>query len=403
MDGNRCFDRHQYLEAIEMYTLMERKSECINELTKNFKKPEPFIPKLSFNAHNKFPCMADVLEIKLNKTFGRHIVATADIDVGKTIIVEECFVTLADKAYQNGCFTCLATCGNFIACPKCTSAVYCDESCQEKDELHRKYCGEVINRLSIQMRFVAKSILIALNLFANAVEMMQFVEHALARRNQIPEATTDAKSKYATFLHCKGVRNDCLIVDFVYKVFASLLNIRSVGKMFNCQKTQRFLMHLVGEHYLLLSTKMYGGTIFYSPSSSLSLGLMVSMFNHSCAPNVFHSNSGDKDVFIVIRPVKKGDQLFIQYIQEDLQKSERHVVLKDHFNLKCTCDKCDSQIEVTDRLAMRSDPCYNQFEIKTAKNGSSNIDVVIENCEQFLRKYGRLPWSPELNTALNVY
>ena len=42
-------------------------------------------PKLSFRPNENFPCLANVLEIRENDEFGRHIVAKCDIDAGKEV------------------------------------------------------------------------------------------------------------------------------------------------------------------------------------------------------------------------------------------------------------------------------------------------------------------------------
>lgn len=50
--------------------------------------------KLCFDPNEKYPCMADVLEVQKNSDFGRHIIAKSDIAVGKIVLIEKSYVSL---------------------------------------------------------------------------------------------------------------------------------------------------------------------------------------------------------------------------------------------------------------------------------------------------------------------
>lgn len=56
---------------------------------------------------------------------------------------------------------------------------------------------------------------------------------------------------------------------------------------------------------------------FLSSSSKMKVGSAIlifgSLFNHSCAPNIDRMIVDNKFVFIVRRPIKAGEQLFISY------------------------------------------------------------------------------------------
>lgn len=94
---------------------------------KNRQNPAPRAkPTLSVAADEKFPSMVNVLEIRYNDEFGKHMVASADIAVGQTIVLDDVFcvgVYSDDRAY---CSTCLAFIENFIPCPHCTYVMFCD-------------------------------------------------------------------------------------------------------------------------------------------------------------------------------------------------------------------------------------------------------------------------------------
>lgn len=155
--------------------LMKRKADCL-KLQGNHTPPKPFCPKLSFDASEEFPCMANVLEIQKNDEFGRHIVAKCDIDVGQTVLVEQNFVSITSALDRANCATCLLPTQTFIACPGCSDVLYCDENCQKNDAIHGQICGANIHRMPNNVKFIAKSILIAIAAFANADEFRRLVQ-----------------------------------------------------------------------------------------------------------------------------------------------------------------------------------------------------------------------------------
>lgn len=94
------------------------------------------LDKLSFNADEKFRCMANVLTIKHNEEFGKHIVAKCDIDVGNVVISTPAFANIEclKMASESGCFKCGGSISHFIQCPYCIDIKFCSESCSESNQ-----------------------------------------------------------------------------------------------------------------------------------------------------------------------------------------------------------------------------------------------------------------------------
>lgn len=387
-----------------MPKLMKRKNNCL-DLMKKSTAPAPYDPKLSLKASEQFPCMADVLEIQRNDEFGRHIVATADIDIGQTILVEENFVSVAASVDRVHCFECLQTKQNFIPCSKCSDALFCSIDCQNRSEIHKVSCGANVHRMPNNVRFIARSILVALKSFANADDMMAFVAKTLSERaTQIPNAANDVRSKYALFLSLQPSPPAKLDIETAYKVFTGLLQVKYVKTMFKSKQSQRFLMHLIAEHYLIISNNSYGGPL--SGASSIgTTALVMSLFNHNCAPNVFNSTMGNKEVCITMRPIKKGQQLFVKYLCGDRTTRQRQEMLLKQWGFICKCDKCISNCSPDVRLMMKSDPCFKALLPLTPIDFyyMTDFSEVTKNCVQFLKKYGHFPWSEEMDVVLKAY
>lgn len=385
-----------------MSKLMQRKADCECKKRQNGNSAinNVFQLTLSFKPNEKFPCMADVLEIQQNEEYGRHIVAKCDIDVGKTILVEENFVSYANAYDRIQCDTCLQTSKNFIACIKCTSAMFCSETCQNRNEFHEKFCGENINRMPSYVKFIGKSVLIALNAFSTVDELTDFVGDILSKRGkEVPSAANDPKSKYGLFLHLQPANVEILDttenITIVYRTYAGLLQIPFVKNLFNSEQKQRFLMHLVGEHCLIISNNSYGGlNMDNSPLGTLAN--VMSLFNHACAPNVFNSTTGNEEICITLRPIKKGDQIFVKYLCGDRTTRQRQAILLNQWGFLCKCDKCEPHCKSTDRSIMKR-------ALMSIRNGELVNAVTKSQCESFLKLYGHLPWSEEMDVVLKTY
>lgn len=91
---------------------------------------ENVIPELK-NPSKKFPCASDAVDVKYSNEFGRHIVATRNIDIGEILIVDKpYFQELDDELYFANCSHCMGFMWRGVACDHCVNVAYCSESCK---------------------------------------------------------------------------------------------------------------------------------------------------------------------------------------------------------------------------------------------------------------------------------
>lgn len=111
---------------------------------------------------------------------------------------------------------------------------------------------------------------------------------------------------------------------------------------------------------------------------------LMSIFNHSCYPNV-HQTAMDckEEVFIVMRPIKAGEQLFTSYgpdfFYESLQ--ERQESMK-HYDFKCDCVACINDYPKLEKLPRQSfkqppNPVNFKEEIEHYKRNCIEINLKI--------------------------
>lgn len=381
-----------------MPKLMARKAQCEHTM-KIIAQRKLTEAKLDFPKNEMFPCMANVLEVKQNAEYGRHIVANDDIDVGQTVLIEKGYISLGSAPDRVLCYHCMTGDKNFIACPNCTDVMFCNEKCRDENIIHKELCGANLNRMPHDVRYLAESALMGIFAFPTADEMMPFtLETILKRGQQMPTAANDLKSKYQLFLNLQPDKPEKLDLELVYKAFTALIDNSKINCMFDSVRSKRFLMHLIAEHSLIISNNVFVISVS-NGKIGMKMGLVTSLFNHSCAPNIFNGLNGDTDVFITVRPIKKGDQLFVTYKLGDWPTSLRRMTLEAKFGFLCKCDKCLPRCPEADRLAMKLHP---NFQLLRGKQ-QFNIPKLKEACAEFLRTYGHLPWSEEMDVALKMY
>lgn len=120
------------------------------------------------------------------------------------------------------------------------------------------------------------------------------------------------------------------------------------------------------------------GTIQYGRA----VGLFGSLFNHSCDPNVTRINFDDKMVFIVNKPIKAGEQLFIAYRHSFhvTNRNERQSEITGTYDFNCKCKACEENWPQFIHLPKR---WVNDFDVPDEIVPSKAFKTVAEMIEQF--------------------
>uniref|UniRef100_A0A6B2L5J7 SET domain-containing protein n=1 Tax=Arcella intermedia TaxID=1963864 RepID=A0A6B2L5J7_9EUKA len=94
-------------------------------------------------------------------------------------------------------------------------------------------------------------------------------------------------------------------------------------------------------HYLCIF-KCNNYNICNEDMVSIGIGLYpaASVFNHSCRPNVGVVFSGRSVMLKALRPLQKGEELCISYIELGRNRASRRKDLKEGFNFDCECSLC---------------------------------------------------------------
>lgn len=127
-------------EILQDYSTTVEGAERIDE--------ECLVPELN-HPSTKYPCASDAVDVEYSKSYGRHIVATRDIDVGELLVVEKPYFKFPARSnLYSHCYHCLRFALNSIPCDQCVNIVYCSIECKKSawDVYHEFEC-EILDLL----------------------------------------------------------------------------------------------------------------------------------------------------------------------------------------------------------------------------------------------------------------
>lgn len=402
----RNVSQEEPLKHLEMLDLEQFQVKCYAELRKNLVNgiSEETESRLTYEADANYPCMANVLELRYNEEFGYHIIAKCDIDVGQKIVIEKSFTSVTTVANLVACFTCQRTQMNFIPCDDCVEVVFCDDNCKERNKLHPFICGIPLENFPKNQLLIMQSISIAVNTFENLDPLINFVQDSVDSPI-LPLSLGNTKSNYKFFLKLYSGKTNEISQDSFQSAqlaFTELRKLTFIQKLFCSEIEQRFLMHLVMLHTLIIEYNAFGVTQ-KSGQRTETVCAISSLFNHSCAPNVLRI--GDSiQTLITMRPIKKGEQLFISYSDiEDGASRLSH--LESQYGFRCKCDKCVPKSIPKKKIIKDSNYRFVMKKMEKQKHyeNDEKRKVLMRKCKKLLNSYGHLPWCEELDAVMKTY
>lgn len=405
----RLAKQNNYPEHM-MYKLQYREQMCMEAQKSNEgDTSEKSDQKLDYQANEKFPCLANVVKIQNNSQYGRHLVATEDIEVGNTVMVEQCYFGEIVKNPYDSCNICLKRNGNFIPCKTCANAMFCSD-CVNNDfhqiecEINSKYPG------CLRSSIIIRSILMAKLAFADADQLISFMEAAWNCDSlEMPVTLSHSQSKYRAFFQlCNDSHKKAMDLQLIYAIQQLLLEQRDMAAYFHTEGHKRFLAHLIHHHSMVI--RAAAQTLRTKPTgseniASVYINIVAFYLNHSCVPNIGLKIKNGLISCVAIRPILKNEQLFISYVFGIFKtEMERQNILRQRLNFQCKCEVCEFKSFPTNSQ-MRIDPNFRVIRIVEPlffRLNGLKIDFIKKKCFAFLNKFGRSQWTLELGFVLQV-
>ena len=131
--------------------------------------------------------------------------------------------------------------------------------------------------------------------------------------------------------------------------------------------------------YGILHVNSFGIDCYYTENkendieiahSGSGLYVEASVFDHNCVPNATASGDGLLLEIRALSSIKKGDQIYIDYLQDVLCRNERMTILQERYFFRCQCEHgCSDQ---------QTDPFDKSLDFKRYSVLDRLIDSILE-------------------------
>ncbi|CAH1103020.1 unnamed protein product [Psylliodes chrysocephalus] len=433
IEGNDYFLRDNYLNALEKYTksiasaengssylalayanrsacLFKGKyyKECLQDINRalSLDYPEKLKPKLlkrkmdaesqkhmqkQVRFYSKPPvirsknpfisCAEDSIEIQYNKKYGRHIIATRDINIGEVLSVENsfCHVVCADSKYIH-CHECLELCFNMIPCENCTRALYCSEDCRSNafKGYHKYECQfPKILFLDPKMMMFIKLTLIGMDDSKKTEAESPDNIHRSDSFKEIIKLETHDKECDSLKLFMVAT-----MASIAYHVLKE--NQEFVSK-YDTDEDDLNLKKLLFKTLLISSINPFLIQNFFNINSKElgnALYAFTSLYNHSCVANAQYFHHGSSIVTRVTASIKKGEQITISYglTFDNQSRAYRQKILKELYLFECDCKACTNNWPTGDNLPFGKEiPLSFILNLEPSQEYNEELDQFILN------------------------
>ncbi|KAG8042031.1 hypothetical protein G9C98_000022 [Cotesia typhae] len=295
-------------------------------------KPDLPDDHLSFTTpsnNSKILRASDAIAIKYNDKFGRHIVATRNIDAGETAFVHESYAAvIVPKHFYRFCWYCLKKVFSGIACHQCVNVIYCDENCRDAawKEHHHIECPVITSMVLENMK---ETEFLALRIFVKAFKEMGSIKNLQDHIDKL-NSITDPINKLLT----DGVFDDTK--------YASVFGLTSDTSFVWSSPTYTYHLKSIFIVYYLAVTSNNILDKKITDFKDLANDEQALFIGSFCDFNMCHYMSGNKIALNAVIMIKKGEQLSIDYGAYFQLKPtlERRSFLKARYNFSCNCVAC---------------------------------------------------------------
>lgn len=388
--------KHGYPKE-KLQKLNDREQRCKKLMTHRENDPKNFF-KLSYAANRKIPFIVDCIELNESPKYGRYIVATRNLVPGDIIAIEEPVFKFVDRevCYRH-CSHCLRSNDlSLIPCQSCANGkffhfyvstkqvalfthkfhvlvktflvlfinksflssyffqvMFCSNDCMRKhqDFIHQFECG---NAMMPESESLALTMILSAISVAGSVEgLRKLLEGSTVRTVFDVDVSNPDESFYD--------RNVCLVINSLTTVRETeytktgpldwVLDNPIFSSLLKTDDDRKFMKRFINKQLRILDTNLYDmkeHTRISSndrPSFGKSIGsglcLFASLFSHSCDPSVKRITVDNKLAFVVVKPIKAGEQLYISYGYSSyaMNRDERRSYLKS-YGFICDCEAC---------------------------------------------------------------
>lgn len=305
---------------------------------------------LTYQSHPRIPYIIEDLMCINNTQYGNHVITTRNLNIGDVISIENPLFTVTtnnmDVPYNIEVSQCYQRCAhchksnnmNLLPCHECSKAMYCSDTCRNIswDIYHRFEChiSRYIDNIPHLIRGL-RTFFLALYLNnGNILKMRHDFEHRDIKPTTVfdfdlsDHLSSDYFPNLMSTFETYRTSNKCDINPVYQQLFLChpyLLELWNEHSSFilmyiachadNLRELGQIVLKWPTNGQQIMKTK----SLITSPSEFRNelqiVGVdyfpFTGLITHSCMPNVArHINEYNQMVLIVIRPIRRGEQLF---------------------------------------------------------------------------------------------
>ncbi|XP_008544405.1 SET and MYND domain-containing protein 4 [Microplitis demolitor] len=328
--------------------------------------PSEYLPSTP-QGNSKILHASSAIALEYSKKFGRHVVATRDIQAGDTLSVHRSYASaLYPENIYSHCWHCSNKMWNPIPCMSCVDVVFCDELCRttawnKYHDIECKLVG-VMRRahMCLGETIALKILLKALKETGSIDGLRNKIKDIKSISDPLTRLFTDGKfddTKYASFYSLMRLPIDEITsVEYALKAagltyfIAALTDIfgRKINNYTDLFKNEDalFIAQLIYHHQVLGRTNTAQIEIENEVGEDIRVEGVVVPFiqlcNHSCDRNAYHFVADGQSALIAVQPIKQGEQIYCslgpEYIHVETKK--RRAILHTIYDFHCDCYAC---------------------------------------------------------------
>ena len=326
----------------------------------------------------RYPSLTSHADIQTSADRGRHVVSAnvnSTLKPGTIVLVEQPYASvLLPSAWSTHCHHCLRRLDLLLfVCTQCTRAVYCSSDCLRDSILwHAFECRLNIDPLD-KMAMLALRLLTKTGwqyLSKNRTRFEDYLKQTNEDLSLPTEQETYQWNQYENILRLQTNSQKRHVNDLFHRsVQACMIGMSLINNTSFCQDAydnltyQIYICSLLLSHLQSLPCNAHEISEFVDhrlaplTSSCVEIGAGIyatlSLFNHSCNPNVIRNFVGDTVVVRLLGSISSDKtELLDNYgcLSATMDKDERQGKLAEQYHFRCQCRPCVDQWPKYDQL-----------------------------------------------------
>ena len=324
------------------------------------------------NCNTVYPCATSAFNIVSNNEFGRHAVATRDIDAGELIIFEEAFCSvLFQENRLTHCYHCLKRCKTLVGCFSCNYIGFCSEECRNFawKIYHKVECSFITTIYAAETGFGHLALQTILS--AGLDCLLSFDSKFTDGQTGLNDAGVYDSMSYFSVHSLIGHSESRSLSDLFRRsvLAAFLLKFIEQSDVFTAELAKESLFKrkvCISSHILkqlqMLPCNAHEVSELQIDRSSIAdselkeigsaIYATLSLLNHSCDPSVVRHSYGSSCALRAIRRIPKGGMIVDNYgaLYAVSRLADRQNLVSSQYYFSCNCEACLNDWPLYDKL-----------------------------------------------------